>query len=406
MQRGPLFDWWLFILALLLSVSGLLYIYTATWVAKEPPGPEFSRKFLLQCSYLVAALVVFYVLRRINWGLKPDSWVWFYIPVIVVLILVQVIGHASGSGSTRWIDLGPVNVQPSEFAKLGLTMILAWLYSIDSTKVRQSYWVGLWVMLSMLALVVIQPDLGTSLVFVAVFFIMSMFAAVPRRWIFGTIAVMVLGGLFVWFFRIPVGTDAAGNPCRYRLPPLTPQAEDDGCEYIEFLRDYQRGRITAFINPGADPQGTGYHVTQSQIAIGGGGISGQGFLRGTQTHGGFIPVVYSDFIFAVIGEEFGFIGCAWVLLLYFLLIARILALSRDAITLYERYICYGISAIILFHVFINIGMTIRLAPITGLPLPFISYGGSALMTMWLCMAILQSIFANSKRDYRFGKPQL
>ena len=405
-QRGPLFDWWLFILALLLSLSGLLYIYAATWVAEEPPGPFFSRKFVLQCSYLAAALVVFWVLRRVNWGLKPDSWVWFYIPVIIVLILVQVIGHASGSGSTRWINLGPVNVQPSEFAKLGLTMILAWLYSLDVTHNRRSYWIGLGVMLSMLGLVVIQPDLGTSLVFVAVFFIMSMFAAIPRRWIFGTLGVMVLLGAFVWFFRIPTGTDNDGNPCRYRPPPLVPSAEDDGCEYIEFLRDYQRARITAFINPQADPQGTGYHILQSETAIGGGGVSGQGFLRGTQTRGGFIPVIYSDFIFAVIGEEFGFVGAMWVLLLYFLLIARILAISRDALTLYERYICYGISAIIFFHVFIAIGMTIRLAPITGLPLPFIAYGGSALMTMWLCMAILQSIYANSRRDYRYGKPML
>ena len=119
-------------------------------------------------------------------------------------------------------------------------------------------------------------------------------------------------------------------------------------------------------------------------------------------HGGFIPVVHADFIFTVVGEEYGFLGCVWLLLLYFLLLARILALSRDALSVYERYICYGASAVIFFHVFIAIGMTIRLAPITGLPLPFVSYGGSALMTMWLYLAILQSIYANSRRDFRYA----
>jgi rod shape determining protein RodA len=380
MRRGPSFDWWLFILALLLSVSGLIYVYSATWVATDPPGPYFAEDFTKQVLFLVAALVMFFLLRRINWGLRPDSWIWFYLPVMMLLILLIFVGSDHDTGAIRWIDLGVISIQPSEFAKLGLTLILAWLYSGEAYKVRRRFWSALAIMLSMLALVAIQPDLGTSLVFLIIFFVMSLFAAVPRRWLVAVYLVFFLLMIPVWFM----------------------------------LRDYQKNRILVFVGleinedrqlVAASSTRAGYHIIQSENAIGAGGLTGQGFLRGTQVHGGFIPVVMSDFIFTVVGEEFGFIGCAWLLLLYFLLLARILALSRDALSLYERYICYGASAVIFFHVFIAVGMTIRLAPITGLPLPFVSYGGSALMTMWLLMAILQSIYANSRRDFRTARPR-
>lgn len=388
MQRGPSFDWWLFILALLLSISGLVYVYSATWVATDPPGPGFSSVFQNQALYLLAALTVFFIVRRINWGLKPDSWLWFYLPVVFLLLALLFIGNDLETGAVRWIKLGGrFTIQPSEFAKLGLTLILAWLYSGDVHLVRKRFWLGLAIMLSMLALVVIQPDLGTSLVFLIIFFVMGLFAAVPRRWLVLLLLCIVGISMLAWTVRIPLKSDKDGN-----------------ARFIG-LRDYQKTRITAFINPYADPTGSGYHIIQSENAIGAGGLTGQGFLRGTQVHGGFIPVLMSDFIFAVVGEEFGFIGCVWLLLLYFLLLARILALSRDALSLYERYICYGASAVIFFHVFIAVGMTIRLAPITGLPLPFVSYGGSALMTMWLLMAILQSIYTNSRRDFRTARPR-
>lgn len=385
MRRGPSFDWWLFILAMLLSVSGLIYVYSATWVAEDPPGPYFDENFIMQSMFLVAALLFFFILRRINWGLKPDSWIWFYLPVMALLFLLPFIGDDKETGAVRWIDLGAFNIQPSEFAKLGLTLILAWLYSGEAHEVKRRFWLALLTMLSMLALIVIQPDLGTSLVFLIIFFVMSLFAVVPRRWLVLILLCIVGASILAWNVRIPLKPDKDGN-----------------ARFIG-LRDYQKARITAFINPYTNPTGSGYHIIQSENAIGAGGLTGQGFLRGTQVHGGFIPVVMSDFIFTVVGEEFGFIGCAWLLLLYFLLLARILALSRDALSLYERYICYGASAVIFFHVFIAVGMTIRLAPITGLPLPFVSYGGSALMTMWLLMAILQSIYANSRRDFRTAR---
>lgn len=376
MKKGPSFDWWLFLLGLLLSLNGLVYIYSATWQAQDPPGPYYSADFIKQAVFLAAALAIFFILRRINWGLKPDSWLWFYVPVMLLLILVLVIGADHGSGALRWIDIGPVSIQPSEFAKLGLTLILAWLFSGEHYEVRRRFWPALGIMLSMLVLIAIQPDLGTSIVFLAIFFVMSLFAAVPRRWLVAILAALVICAVPAWFM----------------------------------LRDYQKNRLLVFVGmeikdgqlQAASATGAGYHITQSENAIGSGGLTGQGFLRGTQTHGGFIPEVRTDFIFAVVGEEFGFIGCAWLLLLYFLLLARILAISREALSLYERYICYGASAVIFFHVFIAIGMTVHLAPVTGLPLPFVSYGGSALMTMWLYLAIIESIYANSRRDFRYA----
>lgn len=363
--RATSFDWWLWLLALALSVSGLVYIYSATWIAGDDPGPYFSALVLKQGIFLCFSLLVFTIIRRINWASRPEHWLWFYVPVQLLLLLVLVVGSVRG-GSQRWLSLGPVDLQPSEFAKLGLILILAWLYSAEAVVVRRRFSLALAITGSMLLLVLIQPDLGTSMVFVCIFFVMSAFAPFPRRWLLLTALALVLLAVPAWFV----------------------------------LRDYQKARITSFINPAADPQGSGYHLLQSRIAVGSGGLTGKGFLRGTQVRGNFIPVIESDFIFALVAEEFGFFGCAYLLLLYFLLLARILALTRDAKTAYERYICYGASAMFLFHVFIAAGMTLGLTPITGLPLPFVAYGGSALLTNWTLLGICQAVFANSRREYR------
>jgi len=227
-----------------------------------------------------------------------------------------------------------------------------------------------------LGLVFAQPDLGTSMVYL---------------WLTGI--VLLVSGVRVRYLLLLAATGAATFFVGLRT---------------ELIRDYQLQRLTVFLGadaPDADFAGALFQTRQSMIAIGSGGTYGRGLFEGTQTALAYVPDNHTDFIFTVVGEEFGFIGCAWLLLLYFMLLARILALSRDALSLYERYICYGASAVIFFHVFIAVGMTIRLAPITGLPLPFVSYGGSALMTMWLLMAILQSIYANSRRDFRTARPR-
>lgn len=380
MGRYPSFDWWLFLLGLALSISGLVYVYSATWVAQEPPGAYFSAAVRDQAIFLAASLVLFYLLLRVNWALKPATWLFFYVPILFVLILVLFLGHGGEThGSTRWIDLGFIKFQPSEIAKAGFVMILAWLFSVEPPRLPQRFIQAGAVLCSLLVLVLLQPDLGTSLVFLFCFFVVASLTPLPRRTLWITLACLILLTIPAWFL----------------------------------MRDYQKNRVLVFVGleiapkeadgsgggfRAADPLGSAYHIKQSMIAIGSGGWTGKGFLRGTQSQGEFIPVIESDFIFALVGEEFGFFGCLYLLALFLLLLLRLLSIAHHAKTDYERYTCYGISAIIFFHVMVSIAMTTRMMPITGLPLPFVSKGGSALLTMWALLAIAESIFANSRRE--------
>lgn len=377
MGRLPSFDWPLFLIGSILSVSGLVYLYSATWMAQDPPGPYFSPAVRGQLAYLAVAIILFFIARRVNWALKPDTWLWFYIPVLIPLIVV--LFHGVGvetHGATRWISLGFFNFQPSEVAKAGYVLILAWCFSVEPARLPRGFTQAAAITCSLLLLVMLQPDLGTSLVFLFSFFIVAALTPLPRRTLLIALACLLLTSIPAWLL----------------------------------MRDYQKNRVLVFfgleIAPQeeggglrkADPQGTAYHIKQSQIAVGSGGWTGKGFLRGTQTRGGFIPVIESDFIFALVGEEFGFFGCLYLIALYLLLLYRIVAIGLAARTDYERYLCYGISAVFLFHAIVAMGMTVRLTPITGLPLPFISRGGSALISMWLMLAVVQSVFTNSRRE--------
>jgi rod shape determining protein RodA len=367
LKRKPL-DLTLFSLALVLSLFGLVCMYSASHKPGEPGHLEF---FLRQGAALALALLGFLVVRRINWALRPGSWLWFYIPAMLLLALVLLVGHDNKTGATRWISFGIADLQPSELAKLAFVLVLAWFYSQEQQGSGRKLIFALFVLCSMVLIVMGQPDLGTSMVFVFVFFVMTWFTNVPRRWIGGLLVLLALLSVLSYHF---------------------------------LLRDYQKRRIDTFFNPASDPRDAGYHIAQSRIALGSGGLTGKGFLRGTQKQGNFIPVVESDFIFALVGEEFGFLGCTALLLLYFLLLARILALSRTAQTPYERFICCGASAVLFFHVFVNSGMTMGLMPVTGLPLPFVSYGGTALLAFWMLLGICDAVYSNSHRD--FAAPRL
>lgn len=381
-MRAINFDWSLLLLGLILSGCGLVLVYSATWEAQDPPGPYFSDIFVKQLAALGMGLLLFYFMRRIKWGIRPHTWLWWYVPAMLLLLLVVLIGHGMEShGSQRWINLGIVKLQPSELAKAAWVLILAWYYSLEQGQQVRSYLRLMAVMGSMVLLIMRQPDLGTSLAFVFTFFIVSAFARVPFRTLALTALVMLVLTIPGWMM----------------------------------MQDYQKNRVLAFVgkelNTGEDASprygwlrpasatGVNYQLTQSLIAVGSGGLTGKGFLHGTQVRGGFIPVVESDFIFALIGEEFGFVGALLVLLLYLLLIARILALSQQSQTPYERLVCYGISAIFLFHVLVAVGMTIRLTPVAGVPLPFISQGGSSMLTFWLLLAILESIHEGGRHGF-------
>jgi rod shape determining protein RodA len=417
LPRTILLDWPLLFLGLLLSACGLVLVYSATWEARDPPGFYASSIFVRQCLAFVIALLCFYFVRRIKWGLKPASWVWFYVPVMLLLIAVLLIGHESGTDARRWIDLGFFKLQPSEPAKVAWLLMLAWLFSAPPLQLKRSYFIALTLMLSMVALMMEQPDLGTSMVFVFTFFVLAWLAPIPRNVVRNTMIVFGILVLTAWPFLRMYQQNRVLAMVGWQRVRVVEQVRDERVEIsLPGAQELYEERIEAAAEQGktyrGDPpelgdillkrasiRGTIYQAYQGTIALGSGGLTGKGFLRGTQNKKDFVPEAESDFVFAVAGEEFGFVGSVFIIGLFLALIVRILGLAARAHTPYERYICYGASAVLLFHVFINIGMTMKIVPVTGVPLPFLSQGGSSLISFWIMLAVLESIHEKSMGEY-------
>jgi rod shape determining protein RodA len=396
--RVFLFDWPIVALGLLLSACGLVLVYSATWVPGEPPGPYFSDIFIKQVIAVAVSLVAFHFIRRIKWGIRPDSWLWFYLPVMLLLLIVLFVGHGMAhTGAQRWINLGFFKLQPSELAKVSWVMILAWFMSAGHAFIKANYIKAMAVLVSMTGLMLLQPDLGTSLVFIFSFLVVAFISPAPKRYLLITVACGLLLSVPAYFFVMKVYQQNRILTFLFKKEKVEVKGED-GLP----LRD-ERGRIVYEIVKARPTEGD-WQQFQGEIAVGSGGLTGKGFLRGTQNQGQFVPAAESDFIFAIVAEEFGFFGSAFILILYFLLIARILALSRDAQTTYERYICYGASAVLLFHVFVAAGMTMRLTPVTGVPLPFLSQGGSSMLAFWIMLAVLESIYEKSQGEFGRSRP--
>ena len=281
----------------------------------------------------------------------------FYVFNLILLILVMLVGQ-SALGAQRWIALGPISIQPSEFSKL--IMIIALAAMMEKRGKIQSLSdlapVAGYVLVPFL-LVLKQPDLGTSLVFLAIFFGMVFVAGIRLR---------ILFGIF--------GLGLAAMPVLWH-----------------FLKDYQKMRIMVFMDPNVDPLGAGYHIIQSKIAIGSGLLFGKGLFGGTQSQLNFLPENHTDFIFSVVGEELGFVGCAVLLLLYLIVLWRGTKIAQDASDTFGRLLAVGITSMIAFHVLVNVGMTMGIMPVTGIPLPLMSYGVSSLTTNIMAIAILLNI---------------
>lgn len=293
-----------------------------------------------------------------------------FVPAIYVLnavmLLVVKFAGTSALGAQRWIQLGPFTLQPSEFAKLAMIICLARLLS--EQKKEFDTWKSLvpvvGIMFLPTILIFIQPDLGTSLVFAAITFGMLYICGLNMKLVKRALMAFVVVFPLIWFF---------------------------------VLHSYQKMRILVLFNPNVDPYGSGYHVIQSKISIGSGGFFGQGLFAGTQSQLDFLPENHTDFIFSVIGEELGFIGAILVLLLYFILLYRAIMISRAANDSFGSLMACGIFSMWLFQVFINVGMTLGVMPVTGIPLPFMSYGGSALVMNLMCAGILMNIYIRRKK---------
>ncbi len=281
-----------------------------------------------------------------------------YVFNLIMLLAVMFVGQ-SALGAQRWISIGPISIQPSEFSKIIMIVSLATMLEDRVGKLNTLHDllpVAAYVGLPFL-LVMKQPDLGTSLVFMAIFFGMVFACGINLR---------ILGGIFA--------TGIAMMPILWHV-----------------LKDYQKMRIMVFMDPNVDPLGSGYHIIQSKIAIGSGLLFGKGLFEGTQSQLNFLPENHTDFIFAVVGEELGFIGVTFLLLLYLVVLWRGMCIARDASDMFGRLLAVGITSMLAFHVLVNVGMTLGIMPVTGIPLPLMSYGVSSLTTNILSITILMNI---------------
>jgi len=356
-------DWTLLLLALTIVGIGIVTIYSANYDMAEGHAGALPMR---QVTWLGLGLIAMFGAMSFDYHYIDRLAYPFYGAMLVLLILVIIIGH-SGGGSQRWINLGFFRLQPSEPAKLAIVLLMAKYFQTDEPP-RGYYLRDLWVpfalVIPLVVLTLIQPDLGTAIILGVVF-----------------ISMVLMGGLRLRSFAYLVAAGLALLPIAW-----------------QFLKNYQRNRILTFLDPDRDPLGAGYHVIQSQIAIGSGKIFGKGFMHGTQNRLNFLPEQHTDFIFAVFSEEWGLVGCAVLLLLYFVLIAYCIRLVQRAKDRFGALLVFGMIAIIFWHVVINVAMVSGVMPVVGVPLPMVSYGGSALASMMFAVGVMMNV---SMRRYIF-----
>lgn len=345
------FDWILLIITIILVVYGIIVIYS-TATAQVISGITKN-----QIIFASIGFMLFVVFILINYRSFKVGSIYLYIITLILLCLVLILGRQT-MGAVRWLDIGFFRLQPSEFAKLFLVIILAKFFSSRQEQggIKLLILSGLYTVVPVI-LVMLQPDLGTALVFISIWLSMVFISNINK------IYVLVLAGIGVL---------------------MTPIA-------WHFLHDYQRKRILTFLNPQADPLGSGYNVIQSMIASGSGRIFGRGLGYGYQSQLKFLPIQHTDFIFAVLAEALGLVGAFVLLVLFFILLLRILKIASQASDDFGMFLSIGVFTMILFQVLINIGMNIGIMPVTGIPLPLISAGGSSLITTLVALGIVESI---------------
>jgi len=381
-----------FALAIILSLLGIALIYSARHsVALD------GDYYLRQSAWLGMSLLLFLLVIRIPIRFYEVFAYPLYAASILTLVAIFFFGKGAG-GAVRWFDLGPFHFQPSEWAKLA-TVICAARF-LSSTH-RHSSWYKLSITALICGLPAIlilrEPDLGTALAFGAIFLAMIIWARIPM-WtlallITPLISLIAVSNTTAWlvFFALLLLALFIVRPGLWAsawMAFLNLVAGVVAPILWNRLHDYQRMRILIFLDPSRDEHGAGYQIIQSKVAVGSGGLLGKGFLAGSQTHLKFLPAQHTDFVFGVLGEEFGLLGASLVLLLFALLVGRGFWFAQRTRNRFAGYLAAGISMIILFHVIVNIGMTLGMFPVTGLPLPFLSYGGSALLALWADVAIV------------------
>ncbi len=345
--------WRLILLLFSMTLFGTLVLYSAAGGSLQPwAGKHMIRFLVLMAVAIVMSRMPLELWKRLTWPA--------YVGALILLFVVEMLGQVGG-GSQRWINLGVITIQPSELMKVAIVLATAWFFDrLPATKLRSfdAIWpLGILIGIPSF-LVILQPDLDSSIAY-----------------IFGVAVVGFLAGLPLVYF-------AGGIAAIAVIAPLA---------FFFGLKEYQQNRVLIFLNPENDPLGAGYHITQSKIAIGSGGVFGKGFGNGTQSHLDYLPEGHTDFIFATMAEEWGLMGGLFLLFCFFLLFRWSLRVALKSHSRYGQLVAGGLSCTIFFFTAINLLMVVGFAPVAGLPLPFMSHGGSNMLTIMLCVGIIMSV---------------
>lgn len=392
--KSPEFDWKLVIAALLLSLFGVFLIFSAQYHSNEPGAQSY---YIKQLVWLGVALTAFFI--TISFPPRLYDFSAYLIYFLLLLMLVGVMFVGSKSGASRWFTIGPVNFQPSEFGKLAVLLALARYFAytkLPPTSTKRLAFSFILVIVPVL-LILKQPDLGTALVYFVILFSVWFFSGLSPiylmlivspvisliaafHWLAWVIYFFLL--LLVLFFSRPgLLFSVLITVVNLVFGMMTPLMWNR-------LADYQKMRILIFLDPGRDPQRAGYQIIQSIISIGSGGILGKGALNGSQTRLEYLPVRHTDFVFSVLGEELGFIGGIIMIALFAFILFRGMKIATKCRSTFLATVAWGVVTIIFFQMVVNIGMTLGLMPVTGLPLPFVSYGGTSLVFFWVLIGFL------------------
>ncbi len=358
------FDWPLFAAALLLSLTGIMMIYS-TGLGDDPEVFLWTR----QAAVLAFGVLALFFLSTLDYIFFRKASGVLYVASLVLLALVLFFGQEI-RGAARWFNFGFFSFQPAEFSKLALVVFLANFLKLKRPllqKFRYVLWSGVYPGV-IVGLLMLQPDLGSAIIHVAIWAGLLFLSPVPRRFLLYLLVIFLIVSAASWTL---------------------------------FLHDYQKDRIRSFVDPAADPQGQGYNVIQSIVAIGAGGIYGKGLARGPQSQLQFLPERQTDFIFASLVEELGFVGGGLVLILFFLIFIRLIKIAREAREMFGTFLVIGFFFLMLTQTLVNIGMNLGLVPVTGVTLPFLSYGGSSLLVTFLMLGMVESAARRSLK-VRFG----
>jgi len=351
-KRLASLDWLLLLAAVLLAAVGVVLVASASQNQTTP----YAQKQALWC---VVGLIMMFTVMSIDYHRLVDQSLVFYLPLVAALLYLLVFGRII-SGAQSWITVGAMRFQPSELAKITVALMLAKYFSDFRQNLVSRREVGAvaWIAGIPMALTALQPDLGTAAAFIPLVGTAFILAGTRVKWICGIAVAALLVCALSWTF---------------------------------FLKDYQKARLTSFLAPEADPRGSGYHSIQSRIAVGSGGFYGKGYKQGSQSRLEFLPARHTDFVFSVLAEEEGFVGTISVLGLYAVVVFRGFRIARRARDRAGLYLATALTALIAFHIVVNIGMVAGLLPITGIPLPFLSYGGSFLVVVFIAIGLIMNV---------------